>query len=427
MHSELINRASAVLKLNDLGGWTRPAPNLYPHQWLWDSCFAAIGLAHIDPERAAVELLSLGRGQWSNGMLPHMIFSRRWPYRFESLIWGTGRQSPRGVSTSGITQPPMLAIAAERVAQALAPTARHEFIRTILPVLLASHQWIYRERDPHDTGLAAAVHSWESGMDDTPYWTEPMDSLPPLPWRMRWLREFRIVNPSERATPKDLQNMITLAYQCKQQHYDSQSIIEQSHVALSDLVFNSVLAAANESLERLAESVGEPLPAELRQHFAPTRQALEQLWDDQAGQYFSQHYLTGQPVRSPSAATFMPLFAGTASYAHADRLRRLMFESGGFSVPYPLPSVPTTSPAFEPQRYWRGPVWINLNWFAIVGLERYGFTTEAQQLRRHTLGLVKKSGFREYYNPMTGAGLGAKNFTWSAALALDLCAREPLS
>jgi len=43
----LAARAREVLRRNDLGGWTRAAPGLYPHQWSWDSAFIAIGLAHI--------------------------------------------------------------------------------------------------------------------------------------------------------------------------------------------------------------------------------------------------------------------------------------------------------------------------------------------------------------------------------------------
>src|SRR5579862_945804 len=73
--TELLEGAKAVLALNDRGKWTIPHGNLYPHQWLWDSCFIAIGLRHLDVERAQMELRSLLRGQWSNGMLPHMIFN----------------------------------------------------------------------------------------------------------------------------------------------------------------------------------------------------------------------------------------------------------------------------------------------------------------------------------------------------------------
>ena len=65
-----------------------------------------------------------------------------------------------------------------------------------------------------------------------------------------------------------------------------------------------------------------------------------------------------------------------------------------------------------------------MNWFAIIGLERYGFTEEADWLRAHTLGITQKSGYREYYQPLTGEGLGAKGFSWSAALALDLLANS---
>ncbi len=52
-------RAAEILRENDLGGWTKAAPRLYPHQWSWDSAFIAIGLAHLDTRRAAQELRML--------------------------------------------------------------------------------------------------------------------------------------------------------------------------------------------------------------------------------------------------------------------------------------------------------------------------------------------------------------------------------
>src|SRR5437764_4710170 len=71
----LIQGAKQVLAGNDLGKSTKPAPGLYPHQWNWDSCFIAIGIAHYDPDRAADEIRSLLRGQWRNGLLPQIVFS----------------------------------------------------------------------------------------------------------------------------------------------------------------------------------------------------------------------------------------------------------------------------------------------------------------------------------------------------------------
>jgi hypothetical protein len=70
--TELLEEAEKVLKKNDRGKFTVPAGDLYPHQWLWDSCFIACGLRHIDIDRAQTELTSLLRGQWSNGMFPNI-------------------------------------------------------------------------------------------------------------------------------------------------------------------------------------------------------------------------------------------------------------------------------------------------------------------------------------------------------------------
>jgi glycogen debranching enzyme len=417
---QLRAQAVATLAANDLGGWTRPAPGVYPHQWLWDSCFIAIGLARADPHRAAAELRSLARGQWRGGMMPHMIYARQFPYWLEALLWDTGNfVVHRGVRTSGLTQPPMYTIAAEAVAQALPGAERAGFIREILPVALRFHDWIYRERDPAGTGLAVCLHSWECGLDDTPYWTEPMNTLPRLPWYWRWLREFRRVNPEERTTITDLQHMLFLARLMKSQHYQSAPTMKHSPVVIQDLVFNAVLAAANESLERLAESIGQEVPAPLRDRFAPTRRALEHLWDDHTSAYYSRDYHSGHLIREPTVATFMPLFAGTATPARARHLRDAL-RGPGFATEFPVPSVPTTSRLFEPQRYWRGPVWISPNWFIIKGLRRYGFTAEADALRDRTLAMVARAGFREYFDPTTGAGLGAHDFSWSASLTLDL-------
>ena len=65
----------AVLRANDVGGWTKPAPRLYPHQWSWDSAFIAIGLAHLDPGRALGELEHLFEAQWTDGRVPHIVIN----------------------------------------------------------------------------------------------------------------------------------------------------------------------------------------------------------------------------------------------------------------------------------------------------------------------------------------------------------------
>ncbi|NBW29331.1 glycoside hydrolase, partial [bacterium] len=72
------------------------------------------------------------------------------------------------------------------------------------------------------------------------------------------------------------------------------------------------------------------------------------------------------------------------------------------------------------QRYWQGPTWINTNWLIIEGLKNYGFDKEANELKEKTLKLVNKSGIYEYFDPLNGTPLGSNNFSWTAALAIDL-------
>jgi len=87
-------------------------------------------------------------------------------------------------------------------------------------------------------------------------------------------------------------------------------------------------------------------------------------------------------------------------------------------------TVPPTDPAFEARRYWRGPVWAHINWLVVDGMERSGLKGEAAELRRETLDLIRRSGFAEYFDPITGTACGADAFSWTAALALDLLSHE---
>ncbi len=73
---------------------------------------------------------------------------------------------------------------------------------------------------------------------------------------------------------------------------------------------------------------------------------------------------------------------------------------------------------YEPQRYWRGPIWLHINWMIATGLKEAGFVKTAEKIQDDTRDLVLKSGYYEYFNPETGAGCGGKDFSWTAAIAL---------
>src|SRR5437764_5988636 len=160
--SDLLEQAKHVLEINDRGTYTQPAHGMYPHQWLWDSCFIAIGLRHLDVERAKTELLSLLRGQWHNGMLPNIIFRGERAYRTDRNLWRSWVNpfAPTGIATTGITQPPMLAEAIVRVGEKMEMPERRAWYKLLWPNVLAYHEWLYHERDPHKEGLVLQIHPW---------------------------------------------------------------------------------------------------------------------------------------------------------------------------------------------------------------------------------------------------------------------------
>src|SRR5439155_5421013 len=203
----LVRRAQEVLDHNRRGGWTCPSSALYPHQWLWDSCFIAMGVARYDPERAAAELRGLLRAQWANGMRPHMIFADGSHDAGSRTIWRSSTRAfaPRDVATSCITQPPLLAIATSRVADALPVAQREQLLTDLVAPLVDYHTWLYAARDL-GSGLVTLIHPWECGLDTTPPWMRELGRMPLPLWlrgavRRRLARLLRTLRYDPRHVP----------------------------------------------------------------------------------------------------------------------------------------------------------------------------------------------------------------------------------
>ncbi len=433
--TDFLEKAATILKQNDRGAWTVPSKDLYPHQWLWDSCFIAIGLRHLDIARAQQELESLSRGQWSNGMLPDMIFTGSGDdLGLDKILWDStiNPYAPPRVATSGITQPPMLAEAILLVGEKMKMPQRRSWYKKMLPVIIKFHQWLYTERDPNREGLVTLFHPYESGLDNSPAWIEEL-KIRGIPWWVRFGKKLPlgflielIRRDTRRAPPKErMSNFEALSFwvalrRLRRQAYDSKTTFTKPYLAVQDLVFNSILVRANHALTQIAKTAGRELPDKLVENMKRSEQALESLWDEESGQYYCRSFISKQLIKQPSAAVFLPLYAGTISKARAKRLVELLSKRGSFKTTWPVPSTPVDSEYFNPYEYWQGPTWININWLIIQGLRRYGFDKEADELAKRSVELVDKNGFGEYFHPRTGEPLGAENFSWTAALAIDL-------
>ena len=425
-----------VLDKNQHENYTMPAGNLYPHQWLWDSCFIAIGLAEFDIERAKTEIQSLLRGQWSNGMLPNIIFANGDKHRRDKNIWQSWRNaySPDKLSTSGITQPPMLAEAIVRIGQKLPKIERRSWYQDMFPALLNYHSWLYNERDPHHEGLVLLIHPWESGLDNSPPWIEQLH-LHSKPYWIRIIESLRLdkiavllrrdtkhVPPGQRVNNIDALLYFSIIQRLRRKNWDIERILSRSHFSVQDLAFNCILIRANHHLKTIAKTIGHELPDSLIDSMKKTEEALDGLWDGFYKQYYSRTFITHKLIKEPSLSTLLPLYAGIIDKERADQLVGLIRSTKQFGSTYPVPSVPIQSSWYKELGYWQGPTWINTNWLIADGLERYGYDQDAKHIREKSIELVQKHGPYEYFSSKNGTPAGARDFSWSAALTLHMLA-----
>jgi hypothetical protein len=300
----------------------------------------------------------------------------------------------------------------------------------MVPKLVRYHEWLFRERRLDGSPLVTLIHPWECGLDSTPPWMTALAAMR-MPWWIRLAEKLRLaallrsvrydtkqLPSSERASDDDGLRMVALAVHLERHDFHLAQLPPHRSVLIEDVAFNAIFAAANQALLRLADGRhGEgALDAALTAAFARHATALEELWHASTGLYCSRDAVTHAPLPEPTVAGLLPLWPGCA---HADDLLARMREPG-WAPSFPVPSVPVDAPDFHATRYWKGPTWMNTNWMLVEGLAAHGDPARAAELRDASLQLVGRSGFAEYFSPLTGEGHGAPEFSWTAALAVDL-------
>jgi len=423
--TDLIGAARDTLRANDTGAFIKPSLGQYPHQWNWDAAFIALGLATFDMPRAREEVCALLRGQWRSGMVPHILYHAGASDYFPTPdFWRT--EGRAAIPTSGLTQPPILATAVRRLHQrARDREASLAFVREVYPKVLAWHRWLYRARDPEGTGLVAILHPWESGMDNSTRWTRALERVTPVNVPSYTRRDQQHVTPDERPLASDYERFMYLIGLFRDLRWDEGALYARSPFLVRDAFFNALLHRANFDLRALALELGEPT-GEIDGWLSLTRRAFAGLWHEETGLYHDFDVRANALMEENTCAALAPLYAGLPDDAQARRLVEHLTDPEEYApdarTRYYLPSVAKSSPYFEPRRYWRGPVWLNINWLVLEGLKRYGYPDLAEAVKAHTLALAATSGFAEYYDPRDGSPCGARGFSWSAALVLDLLA-----
>jgi hypothetical protein len=422
----LLAQAEAVLRANDVGGaYTKPSGRLYPHQWNWDSAFVTIGWAHIDWDRAVREIDSLLAGQWTTGMLPHIRYNPDVADYAPGPEWWTDVPVRRpGEVTSGISQP-LVVPTAVYVAGLLQPDPdrRLEWWARIFTPLRDAVAYFAEHRTVPGSPLIIIVHPWESGLDNSPHWDFAVRAghRPSRPYRRV---DTTLVAAEERPQRPDYDLYMYLVELIARHGYDMHAYLSQTPFAVYGAMFNAIWYRAAVDLNTIAAALGRPpaVPSsaldEFRAAFTST------LWNAGEELFLDFDVQAGRQIPVVGAAGLTAIFAGLVDAEQAGRmLARYVARSAGCRL---LPSVPPDQDTFEPSRYHRGPVWVQTNWFIARGLDELGLHSDARALADATVNLVRTNGFHEYFDARTGRGAGDGQFSWTAALTLDLL-RRPIS
>lgn len=437
---QLRSTAAELLRRHDVDGRTLAAGDLYPHQWSWDSAFIALGWARVDLDRAARELETLLAAQWSNGKIPHIVFNAAAPpesYWPGPQHWACAvpTDAPQGCTphTSGLCQPPVHALAAARLWQVAtqqgssAPDRIRTFLDAAFPRLMAWHAYLLGARDIEGSGLVSIYHPWESGMDNSPRWDEPLAAVHPLADDAAARSDLRIVgDPSQRPREAAYGRYRWLVELLRRHCYNDVAARTSHPFVVKDVFASGLLVAANRALLRIARVVG--ARGEDRQRIRAWidagRRGLEHARSPGAGLARDYDLRTGRWLVNGTVAGFAELVAGTAQGVHLGALVDHL-QSGAFAGDPGLrwavpPSTSPLDPAFDPRRYWRGPTWPVITWLLWWALRQAREHRVAGRLRQAGLEQIWCSGaFPEYVEPHSGEPLGSLQQSWTAAVALD--------
>lgn len=425
-------KAEEILLANWMDGFTIPTKKLYPFQWNWDSGFSSLGISNFNLDYSIKELESLYSGQWENGMIPHIIFhSENENTYFPNYdFWdaAVNKGAPIKPKTSGITQPPVHAFILEEMLFRFPDNQLLlDFVKVIFPKILKYHRFFYSFRDPEREGLAYIFHPWESGRDNSPLWDTSMDRIivdkSELPFYER--RDTSLASVDERPTNAQYDKFVYLLELGKKYKYDEIGIFNESPFLIQDTLVNAVLIKSNQSLINIGKKIGFDTKEveEWQQQAIPAFRL--KLWDDDLETFVVYDQRANEVVKHKEIGGISSLFAGipTAHQAECfnDYLQKL--NKRGF---YICPSFDVDSPLFDSKRYWRGPIWPQMNWMIYKGLVQYGYNTTAEIVKNDLITLVEKLGFHEYFESQKlvadrlSKGYGGGNFSWTAACVLDL-------
>ena len=335
-----------------------PSRGAYPTHFLWDSCFQNLALEVMDPQLAPDSLLLLTENLRPDGKMAHFLCST-WMRPMDS-------------------QPPLVGWAGLRLVNQRDDDA---LAADLLPALMANSRWWLQQRMT-TYGLISCPFPMETGWDDTP---------------------------------------------------------RLDHGPILALDMNSYVILQLRACAALAERLGEDDTAAGCEALAASlsQRLIDLCYDPEKNLFYDVLIETGERLDLATPAAFLPLLAGVFAdqpeKAHSI-IEQHLFDTEQFWGTMPFPSVAYNHETYQPNRHaddnleagagaacWRGPCWLPIAWFMLDVLDTLGFAEKRLEAAQRLYDAILADGeLSEYYDSQTGAGIGARQQGWSAAIAIKL-------
>jgi len=335
--------------------------------WSWDSWKHAVGLSYYNTKLAKNQMRALFDFQKEDGFIVDCI------YRDTTIEAHNYRD----------TKPPLSAWAVVKIYDKYLDTT---FVKELYPKLKKYHYWWYNKRDYDKDGLceygstdgSLIAAKWESGMDNA----------------IRF-DDAEILKNEEGA------------YSLNQESVD----------------LNAYLYAEKNYLIKLAEmlNLSEDVEFYKKEATLLKTKIQQQFFDTKDGWFYDTNLEGNQFIKGEGSEGWIALWANVATQEQAEAIKTKMMNPLKFYTKVPFQTMSADHPKFDPLNgYWRGPNWLDQAYFGVQGLRNYGFNEDADKATIQILAgadgvLEKGKSIRENYHPITGEGLNAENFSWSAA------------
>lgn len=305
-----------------------------------------------------------------------------------------------------------------------------EFIKEMYPKLVDYHNWWYRNRDVDKNGVAeygAMVHKSHYKKDENGNLLKDKDGkfiinedaiIQAAAWESGMDNAIRFDKEGIGKNDKGIKVF---------ENKDENGSVVGYSINQESVDLNAYLYAEKAFLKHMAEALGKKEDAlQFEKEARILKEYIEKyMFDENTGFYYDlQISEDGKEKtllvnRGKGTEGFIPLWAKLSSKKNADKVVENILDTNKFNLKVPFPTASKDNPDFNPNKYWRGPVWLDQALFGIEALENYGYDKEAKQLALKLIenaeGILGTETIRENYNPVTGEGLHAKNFSWSAA------------